>query len=153
MSKHCIHCNGIVENEELSYCESCFNKLRTKGMFSESKKYFCGVCGRELTDGDNIKRKLCNKHYQQIKKYGFTLEDNRRTEIDLNEYEEYPKHFEMKLYDEFQEELEDKVLIDKHHFHYIKVLLYISVFAMLSYFFLLCMPHQVTTVLIVIYFL
>lgn len=121
MSKHrCIHCNGIVENEELSYCESCCNKLRTKGMFSESKKYFCGVCGRELTEGDNIKRKLCNKHYQQIKKYGFTLEDNRRTEIDLNEYEEYPKHFEMKLYDEFQEELEDKVLIDKDDYELIK---------------------------------
>lgn len=39
MSKHrCIHCNGIVENEELSYCESCYNKLRTKGMFTTKKE-------------------------------------------------------------------------------------------------------------------
>ena len=38
MSKHCIHCNRIIKNEELSYCESCYNKLKTKGMFTENSQ-------------------------------------------------------------------------------------------------------------------
>lgn len=120
MSKHCIHCNRIIENEELSYCESCYNELRKNGLFKENKKKHCKICGRELKDGDNIKKELCNKHFQQIKKYGFVLDDNQRNESDLNEYVEFPKHYEMKLYDELQEELEDKVLIDKDDYELIK---------------------------------
>lgn len=81
----------------------------------------CKVCGKCLDKNvDNVKKELCNKHYLQIKKYGFPWDDNRRNESDLNEYEEYPKHYEMKLYDEFQEELEDKVLIDKDDYELIK---------------------------------
>lgn len=118
MSKHCIHCNGIVESEELSYCESCYNKLRTKSMFK--KEYYCRICGRPLTDGDNIKKELCGKHCQQIKKYGFNLDDNQRNEYDLNEYVEFSKHYEGKLYDEFQEEIDDKFLIDKETYELVK---------------------------------
>lgn len=38
MSEHCIHCGKKLKNEELSYCESCFNKLKTKGMFTTKKE-------------------------------------------------------------------------------------------------------------------
>lgn len=38
MSKHCIHCGKKLKNGELSYCESCFNKLKTKGMFTTKKE-------------------------------------------------------------------------------------------------------------------
>lgn len=38
MSKYCIHCGKKLKNGELSYCESCFNKLKTKGMFTTKKE-------------------------------------------------------------------------------------------------------------------
>ena len=38
MSKHCIHCGKKLKNGEVSYCESCFNKLKTKGMFTTKKE-------------------------------------------------------------------------------------------------------------------
>lgn len=39
MSKHrCIHCNKELKNGEVSYCESCYNELKTKGMFTTEKE-------------------------------------------------------------------------------------------------------------------
>lgn len=38
MSKYCIHCGKKLKNGELSYCENCFNKLKTKGMFTTEKE-------------------------------------------------------------------------------------------------------------------
>ena len=39
MDKHCcIHCGKELKNKEVSYCESCYNKLKTKGMFTTKKK-------------------------------------------------------------------------------------------------------------------
>ena len=38
MSKHCVHCGKKLKNGEVSYCESCFNKLKTKGMFTTKKE-------------------------------------------------------------------------------------------------------------------
>ena len=117
----CIHCGKEIENREVSYCNDCFNELKKNGII-KGKKYHCKVCGRKLEDGDNIKRELCNKHFQQIKKYGFVLDDNQRNESDLNEYVEYPKHFEGKLYDEFQEEIDDKFIFDKETYDLIKAI-------------------------------
>nr|DAE62901.1 MAG TPA: PROTEIN/RNA Complex, archaeal, ribosomal, 50S, protein.0A [Caudoviricetes sp.] len=38
MSKHCIHCGKELKNGEVSYCGSCYNELRTKGMFTTKKE-------------------------------------------------------------------------------------------------------------------
>nr|DAZ45584.1 MAG TPA: hypothetical protein [Caudoviricetes sp.] len=38
MSKYCIHCGKKLKNEEVSYCESCYNELRTKGMLTTEKE-------------------------------------------------------------------------------------------------------------------
>lgn len=38
MSKYCIHCGKKLKNGELSYCESCYEELRTKGMFTTKKE-------------------------------------------------------------------------------------------------------------------
>lgn len=73
---------------------------------------FCKICGRKLDIGDDLKRELCQKHKYQMKRFGFTIEDNSRNENDLNEIKLYPHHAEIILYDEFQEELEERALID-----------------------------------------
>ena len=38
MGKKCLHCGKELGNEKVSYCESCFNELRTKGMFTTKKE-------------------------------------------------------------------------------------------------------------------
>ena len=109
----CLHCGKKIKDNDLSYCDDCFNELKKNGMFKEKKKeYYCRICGRPLTDGDNIKKELCGKHCQQIKKYGFNLDDNQRNEYDLNEYEIKGNMAYLKLYDNFQEELNEKAIID-----------------------------------------
>ena len=50
----------------------------------------CDICGRRLDK--NCKKSayskiLCNKHYQQMLKYGHCLDTNPRTTKDLNDYE------------------------------------------------------------------
>ena len=111
----CLHCGKEIKDNGLSYCDDCFNKLKKHGMFEEKKKeYYCKICGRKLTDGDNIKKELCNKHYQQVKKYGFPLDDNQRNEFDLNEYEIKGNIAYLKLYDNLQEEIEEKAIIDAY---------------------------------------
>lgn len=82
---------------------------------------YCKVCGRKLNfEIDNIKKELCSKHEFQLKKYSFPLDNNPRNEYDLNEYEFFSKHIEIKLYDKWQEEIEDRVLIDKEDYDLVK---------------------------------
>lgn len=47
------------------------------------KQCHCKVCGRPMKD--NHRRGMCDKHYQQFKKYGHCLNNNPRTIYDLNE--------------------------------------------------------------------
>ena len=48
---------------------------------NKSNKKYCRQCGREISNGHD----LCEKHYQQLKKYGVFLEDNQRDVADPNE--------------------------------------------------------------------
>lgn len=62
--------------------------------------YICSVCGRlsvhkNKTHGTNY----CNKHYNQFKKHGHTLDCNPRTPYDRNEIRIYNDVAEMDIYD------------------------------------------------------
>ena len=59
------------------------------------KEYVCKVCGRKTGHTDGI----CSKHFDQIKQYGFPLDDNPRRETDANEIEIKDNHAEIILYD------------------------------------------------------
>lgn len=49
--------------------------------------YKCDICGREVFKKIRLKDyTLCNKHQQQIFKYGHPLDNNPRTVNDLNDY-------------------------------------------------------------------
>ena len=49
--------------------------------------YKCDICGREVFKKIRLKGyTLCNKHQQQIFKYGHQLDNNPRTVNDLNDY-------------------------------------------------------------------
>ena len=111
MSKHCIHCNGIIENEELSYCESCYNKLKTKGMFSENKKYFCRICGKPLSHKN--KEMLCNKHLNEYREFGICISNNQHDSNEANEIIKHENYAEIVLYDDLTtEETGETILID-----------------------------------------
>ena len=71
-------------------------------------KTFCRVCGREIKGNKD----LCSKHYYQWKKYNFFLDNSPRTTFDVNEIITHEDFAEIILYDEFQEEIEEKVKID-----------------------------------------
>ena len=78
-------------------------------MCKENNKRYCEQCGRMINNGHS----LCEKHYQQLKRYGVFLDNNQRDEEDLNEIILYETHAEIMLYDDlFQEELDDRVIID-----------------------------------------
>ena len=67
----------------------------------------CSVCGREkLYRGD-----LCFKHYNQMKKYGQFLDNNPRSQSDLNEIIMYDDYAEIILYDNLGYEA-SRTLID-----------------------------------------
>lgn len=72
------------------------------------KEYRCSVCGRETNHVDG----LCSKHFDQKQKYGWVLDDNPRRDYDPNEYEIYEDIVRIKLYDNFQEEIDEIVIID-----------------------------------------
>lgn len=77
----------------------------------KNKKYTCKVCGKILDK--KYKNNLCLKHYEQMIEYGFTLDNNPRTEYDSNETVVVEdNHAEILLYDFLQEELDEKVIID-----------------------------------------
>ena len=72
------------------------------------KEYVCKVCGRKTGHTDGI----CSKHFDQIKQYGFPLDDNPRRETDANEIEIKDNHAEIILYDFMEERIEEVVIVD-----------------------------------------
>lgn len=70
--------------------------------------YYCNICGRKLEN----KKDVCDKHAEQIRLWGFVLDTNPRTEYDTNEIIYFNDHAEIILYDKYQEELEERVIID-----------------------------------------
>ena len=83
----------------------------------KNKNIFCTVCGRKCS---KLKFGMCNKHYAQFKKYGFALDSNPRNDTDPNEIIENEEYVEIVLYDSMQEELSDRVIIDKDEIDKIK---------------------------------
>lgn len=73
-----------------------------------AKNFYCSICGRETNNSKNI----CDKHAEQIKLWGFALDSNPRTENDANEIICHEDYAEIILYDKFQEEIEEKVIVD-----------------------------------------
>lgn len=67
----------------------------------DGKAYYrCSVCGRQLFRKIKSHGKVyCNKHYNQIKKYGRTIDTNPRTPMDRNEIIVDGKIARVKLYD------------------------------------------------------
>lgn len=87
-------CGNTIENRtwgnmkrdtRLATCNSC--------RYPESNNE-CIVCGRV-----GVKSKgMCYKHYRQFTKYGYTLDDNPRTNKDPNEFITYDDYTEIVLY-------------------------------------------------------
>lgn len=67
----------------------------------DGKTYYrCSVCGRQLFRKIKSHGKVyCNKHYNQIKKYGRTIDTNPRTPMDRNEIIVDGKIARVKIYD------------------------------------------------------
>lgn len=79
-------------------------------MKSKDNKWYCNQCGRELEQ--HYKHELCQKHYNQLKEYGFFLDDNPRCQDDFNEIIIYENHAEIVLYDKITfEPIEETVKI------------------------------------------
>lgn len=79
-------------------------------MNKDNKKY-CNQCGKLLSKKN--KNGLCKKHWDEYRKYGFCISDSPITEFDNNEIIIHKDYAEIVLYDAlFQEELEERVLID-----------------------------------------
>lgn len=64
----------------------------------------CVVCGREYK-GNKTGHGMCEKHYQQYRKYGKVLDTNPRTRFDPNEIVEYEDYAEIVLYNKDCEEI------------------------------------------------
>ena len=78
-------------------------------MVNRDNKKYCEQCGRSIRNGHS----LCEKHYQQLKRYVVFLDDNQRDAEDLNQIILYDDYAEIILYDDlFQEEISEKVIID-----------------------------------------
>lgn len=75
------------------------------------KKYYCKCCGRELDM--KYKHELCDKHYSQIKEFNTFLDDNPRTLSDPNEIKIIDEVAHISLYDNFQEEIDEVIIIDQ----------------------------------------
>lgn len=67
----------------------------------DGKTYYrCSVCGRQLFRKVKSHGKVyCNKHYDQLKKYGHAIDTNPRTLMDRNEIVIDGKVARVKLYD------------------------------------------------------
>ena len=67
----------------------------------DGKTYYrCCVCGRQLFRKVKSHGKVyCNKHYDQLKKYGHAIDNNPRTLMDRNEIIVNGKVARVKLYD------------------------------------------------------
>lgn len=73
-------------------------------------KLVCKVCGRELKHKN--KKMLCDKHLNEYNEFGFCITTSDRTENEPNEIRIHNDYAEIVLYDIYQEEIEEKVLID-----------------------------------------
>lgn len=77
-------------------------------MKKRKKNYNCRVCGRETGHADG----LCSKHYDQIKLYGYPLEDSPRRETDPNMITTDGNVAYIELYTFLFDVMEEKVIID-----------------------------------------
>ena len=77
---------------------------------------YCKQCGTKI---DN-KHDLCDKHYSQLKHYGFFLDDSQQH--NRNEYVEIDDYIELRIYDKYFEEVEIAVIIDKEQLNRVKKL-------------------------------
>ena len=82
------------------------------------REYRCKQCGRILEM--KFRHELCDKHYQQYKQYQCFLDDNPRNEHDTNIYTIYEDTARIELYDNFQEPLDEVVIIDKEDMNKVK---------------------------------
>lgn len=73
-------------------------------------KLVCKVCGRELKHKN--KKMLCEKHLNEYNEFGFCITTSDRTENEPNEIRVHNDYAEIVLYDIYQEEIEEKILID-----------------------------------------
>ena len=73
-------------------------------------KLVCKVCGRELKHKN--KKMLCGKHLNEYNEFGFCITTSDRTENEPNEIRVHNDYAEIVLYDIYQEEIEEKILID-----------------------------------------
>lgn len=73
-------------------------------------KLVCKVCGRELKHKN--KKMLCAKHLNEYNEFGFCITTSDRTENEPNEIRIHNDYAEIVLYDIYQEEIEEKILID-----------------------------------------
>lgn len=76
-------------------------------MKRKRRDYTCVICGRETGHADGY----CSKHFDQIKQYGYPLEDSPRRDTDPNEIVIYEEYAEIILYTLLFEE-SNRVLID-----------------------------------------
>lgn len=75
----------------------------------------CDICKRKLNKSNSNKafgKILCNKHYQQILKFGHCLDSNSRTTKDLNEYviDENSKTATIFLYNKSGEKVSETII-------------------------------------------
>ena len=58
----------------------------------------CTQCGRKV---DRVRKGLCDKHYNQMRKYGKCIDNNPRTQYDLNEIIMHNDYTEIIIYDKY----------------------------------------------------
>ena len=112
-----------VHREEIVYSLNLpkENKLMECLYDNSSVLLHCSVCGRELTIKQARRNKngeiFCPKHYQQILKYGHVLDNNPRTQQDLNDFEVDDENYCIKinLYNR-QQEFMGQAIIDVDDF-------------------------------------
>lgn len=96
------------------------NQVKGRGNLKLMKNNKCDICGRM-----NKKKiayygqSLCPKHYNQIKKYGRTLDTNPRTIYDKNEINVYGDIAVIDLYDRSQNKISEAI-IDSEDIHKVK---------------------------------
>lgn len=67
----------------------------------EKKIIYCKACGKIVDKYGSQKYQLCNKHYQQFRKFGEIKDHNQRTVWDDNEIRTYDNYAEIDTYDQY----------------------------------------------------
>lgn len=93
----CLECSKKITAEN--------NKIKKQEREEENKNKieYCSICGRGQKYG-TLTKKMCYKHYEQYRKYGYCLDNNPRTVNDPNEIIKYEDYAEVILYDKFNNE-------------------------------------------------